>query len=173
MTTARRRIALYAVCLVLGAGLLIAGFGVTVPPDPGVRLSGARLLAGLEDYDRALAVCAQVIEEHPDCVDARVYRATFLAMAERHTEAIAAYDDALAHLEGHGELRRQLLTDRASVLLAGGRKEEFALARDDLARERVDAGVHLLDGLKARHEGDSDAAAQALRRAVESDPEGR
>ncbi|MHC4224254.1 MAG: tetratricopeptide repeat protein [Planctomycetota bacterium] len=173
MTTARRRLALYAACLVLGAGLLVAGFGITVPPDPGVRLSGARLMAGLGNYDRALAICAQVTEEHPDCVDARVFKAAFLAMAERHDEAIAAYDDALAHLAGQSELRRRVLTDRASVLLAGGRKEEFARARDDLARERMDAGVHILDGLKAREEGNSDAAAEALRRAIAIDPEGQ
>jgi tetratricopeptide (TPR) repeat protein len=171
MTQTRRRLILYGAALVLGAGLLAAGFGITVPPDPSVRLSGAELLGGLGDYERALEICDTVLEEHPDCVDAMVYRATFLARAERHDEALAAYDEALGCADIAPEMRRHVLADRASVLLESGRTSEFERARAELARGGLDAHVHMLDGLTATKGGDWNGAAQAYARALAADPE--
>ena len=171
MSDSRRRTILYVSGVLLSAGLLFAGFGITIPPAAGARLSGASLIAGLGDTDKALAICDQVLEEHPGSVAARVYKATFLARAERYDEAVAAYDDALSKVEDDPALARNLRADRASVLLHAGRTDEFRTARDALARERVDAPVHLLDGLSARRDRDFPRAEAAFRRVLDEDPE--
>lgn len=170
MSETRRRVALYVTGVGVAAALLFAGFGITVPPEAGTRLSGASLVAALGDFDQALAICETVLEEHPDSVDARVYRATFLAKAERYEEALVAYDDALAHAEKSSELSRNLRADRASVLLSMGRNKEFAAAREELARERLDASVHLLDAVAAIKRKDEAGAEAALRRVLAEDP---
>ena len=171
MSETRRRAILYVSGVVLAAGLLFAGFGITIPPDPGARLSGAVLIAGLGDTDEAIATCEKVIEEHPDNVPARVYKATFLAQAERFDEALAAYDDALGHVGDDRGLARKVGADRASVLLHAGRIDEFRSARDALARDGVDAPVHLLDGLAARKDRDLPAAEAAFLRVLAEDPQ--
>ena len=53
-TRKQRRGILYTTAVLAGAVLLFLGFGVTLPPDLGTRLSGAALLAGAGDYDKAL-----------------------------------------------------------------------------------------------------------------------
>ena len=170
MSPAKRRTILYSTAIVLAAGILFAGFGVPFPPDPGTRLQGAVMIAGLGDHDKALEICAIVLDEHPDSVEARVFRATFLAQAERFEEALEAYDDALSHAEKAG-LVRSLRADRASVLLHAGRLPEFKRARDKLAAEKTDQYLHLLDGIAARRRGKWDDAEAAFRRALKSAPE--
>ncbi len=172
MSRAKMRTILYSAGIVLSAGLLFAGFGITIPPDPGTRLHGASLIAALGNFDDALAICDKVLEEHPDNFDARVYRATFLAQAERHEEALKAYDDALRHTDDR-KLTRSLRVDRASVLLNAGRESEYKRARDALAAERVDQHVHMLDGIALRRKREWKKAAEAFRRALDLDPENR
>jgi len=169
VTERKRRVALYGAGIVLAGGLLFAGFGITIPPDPGTRLMGASMLAGLGDHDGALAICATVLEEHPDSLDARVYQASFLAQAKRWDESLQAYDDALEHVEGDSALLRSLRADRASVLLNAGRTADFRRERDDLARDNIDGHVHLLDGLKAQKDERWDAAVEAYRNAFAED----
>lgn len=169
MTPTKRRVILYASCIVAAAGLLFAGFGITIPPDPGARLSGAPILASLGDFDGAIATCDTVLKEHPDNLDARVYKATFLAQAQRFDEALSSYDEALAHTGTNADLRRRLRADRASVLIHAGRLEEFQRERDDLAKQRVDKSIHMLDGMLARKQGDTVKAEQAFRRALDED----
>ena len=170
MTRKNRRIALYGAGLVLAGGLLFAGFGITIPPDAETRLAGASMLAGLGDHDAALAICATVLEEHPDSLSARIYRANFLAQAKRFDESIEAYDDALDRAR-EAEVRRSLRADRASVLLSAGRVDAFVAERDVLARDGVDFHVHMLDGLKAQRDEQWDTAAAEFQKAFAEDPE--
>jgi len=171
MSERRRRALLYAVCVVFGAGLLFAGFGITVPPDAGTRLNSATMLASVGRIDDALAECEHVLREHPENPDARVFKATFLAMAERHDEALAAYDDALAHAADDRALRLDLEIDRAGVLLDAGRLDEFRRVRDRLEREGAGHRVTLLDGVAAAKRGEWTIAVDALRRAHEDAPD--
>ncbi|MHC5053029.1 MAG: tetratricopeptide repeat protein, partial [Planctomycetota bacterium] len=168
----RRRAVLYGAGIVAAAGLLFTGYGISVPPDAGVRLNGATLLAGAGQYDQALEICDLVLREHPDSLDARVFRATFLSMAGRHDAAVAAYDDALAHLgERDEEVRRDLVLDRAGVLLAAGRHDEFRRECDRLARLGPDDHRSLiLQGMAAVQASDWDAAVAAYRGAHERRP---
>ncbi|MCK6459884.1 MAG: tetratricopeptide repeat protein, partial [Planctomycetes bacterium] len=140
MSKGRRRVFLYATAIAVAGGLLFAGYGITVPPDAGTRLQGAAFLATLGDTERALEVCDQVLREHPDSVDARVFRATFLAAAGRHDDAVLAYEDAIARTEDESG-RCDLVLDRASVLLQAGRTKEFEAERQRLAS--MDAGYRL------------------------------
>ncbi|MHC4549506.1 MAG: tetratricopeptide repeat protein [Planctomycetota bacterium] len=165
MSEAKRRAVLYGAGIAFAGALLVVGFGITVPPDPGVRLNGATLLAGMGRYDEALAVCATVLRDHPENLDARVFRATFLAMAERYDEAAAAYDDALAHVGEDEEMRRDLLLDRAGTLLKAGHLDAYRRERDRLAEMGSDHRVLLLEGLAAEQDQDWDAAVQAYREA--------
>lgn len=172
MSPTKLRTVLYTTGIVLAAGLLFVGFGITIPPDPGTRLHGATLVAALGDFDRALDMCDQVIEEHPDNLEARVYRATFLAQAERYDEALKAYDDALRHNDDE-KLGRNLRADRASVLLHAGRTADYRRARDELAAEKVDYVLHLLDGIAALRDQKWHEAEAAFRRALKDDPNDR
>ncbi len=170
MSRGRRRAVLYGVGVAAAAGLLFAGYGITVPPDPGARLSGAAFLAGLGQTDQALEACAKVIEEHPDNVDARVFRATFLAMAGRHDDALRAYDDAIARTKEDG-VRCDLVLDRASVLLRAGRTQDFKAERERLAAMGAGHRLDICEGLWAEKEGAWGAAVVAYGRAVEARPE--
>jgi tetratricopeptide (TPR) repeat protein len=164
----RRRILLYGLGVGLAAGLLFAGFGITVPPDPGTRLNGAALLANMGQIDEALEACARTLREHPDSLNARIYRATFLAMGERYDEALEAYDDALAHLdEDHEGLRRDLRIDRAGVLLAVGRQDAFDHELELLRREGAHRHAWLLEGHAAERREEWGAAVAAYRRGLD------
>lgn len=169
MSGTRRRALVYGIGLVAAGGLLLAGYGITVPPDPGARLNGAAFLAGLGQTDQALAACDQVLEEHPDDVDARVFRATFLAMAGRHDEALKAYDEAIART-GDESVRCDLVLDRASVLLQAGRAQEFKGERDRLAAMGAGYRLDVCEGLWAEREGAWGAAVVAYGRAHEARP---
>ena len=169
MSQGKRRSILYGTCIVLAAGLLFAGFGITVPPDPGARLSGAPLIAQFGDYDGAVAICDKVLEEHPGNVDALVFRATFLAQGGRYDAALEAYDELLERDEFEAGMRRNLRSDRASVLLHAGREDEFKAERDALAKGGMDKFVLMLDGVAARKRGDLMVAAACFRRAVKKD----
>ena len=171
MTASGRRTLLYGSCVVLAAGLLFAGYGITVPPDAGTRLNGAAILAGMGEYDKALAECRLVLEEHPDNLDARIFRATFLAMAERHGEAVAAYDDALGRPDVTPSMRLDLLQDRAGALLAAGRTDEFARARSELAAEGGKDRVLVLDGIAAAGREEWGIAADRFAEALALRPE--
>jgi tetratricopeptide (TPR) repeat protein len=163
MSSGRRRAVLYGAGILAAAVLLFTGYGISVPPDPGVRLNGATLLAGAGEYDEALKLCDIVLREHPDNLEARVFRATFLSMAGRHDEAVAAYDEALAHVGGDEEMRRDLILDRASSLLAAGRHEEFQRERERLARLGGDHRALVLEGMAAAEASDWDKAVEAYR----------
>lgn len=171
MSNRRRRAVLYGAAILAAAGLLFAGYGISVPPDAAVRLNGATLLAGAGQYDKALEICEIVLREHPDSLDARVFKATFLAMAGRDDEALAAYDDALAYVGGDDEMHRDLILDRASVLLRAGRHAEFRLECDRLAQLGRDHRSLLLEGMAAAQACDWDAAVEAYRGAHEARPD--
>ena len=160
MTERKRRAWLYGAGIALAGILLFLGFGLTLPADPGTRLNGATFLAGLGEYDKAVGVCDEVLEDHPDSIDAHVFKATFLAMAERYDAAIESFDAALERVEDD-EVRSSLVLDRASVLLSAGRMEEFKAARDDLAGLGSDYRYQMLEGLAAEHERDWDNAVAA------------
>jgi len=170
MSRNRRRVLLYVTGIVLAAGLLFAGYGITIPPDANTRLSGAAFLAGLGDMDRALAACDQVVAEDPGNLDARIYRATFLAMAGRHDEALRAYDDAISLAKDEGT-RCDLVLDRASVLLQAGRTQEFQAERERLARMKAGYRLDMCEGLWAEKGGAWGAAVKAYGRAAEARPE--
>ena len=170
MSHRQRRAVLYGAGMVAAVGMLFLGFGITVPPDPSVRLNGASLMAGAGQYDQALEICDIVLREHPDNLEARVFRAAFLSMAERYDAAIAAYDDALAHAGDDDEMRRNLIMDRASILLSAGRHEEFRRECARLARTGSDHRSLVLSGMAAAQAKDWDAAVQAYRGAHERQP---
>jgi tetratricopeptide (TPR) repeat protein len=170
MSGVRRRALLYAVAVTAAAGLLFAGYGITVPPDPGTQLNGAAFLAGLGQHDQALAACDEVLRAHPDFSDARVFRATFLAMAGRDGEAIVAYEDAIAHVRDN-EVRCDLVLDRASVLLRAGRAEEFGRERKRLEAMGAGHRLDVWDGLKAEGEGSWEGATAAYGRAFGKKPD--
>jgi len=170
VTRTGRRVGLYGAMTVVAGALLFLGFGITFPPDANTRLNGATMLAESGDVDQALAICDLVLEEHPDNRDARVYRAAFLALAKRHDAAVAAYDDALAHVDGDAALEADLRLDRASVLLEAGRNEEFEQERQRFASKK-DPRVHQLDGLAASKKGDWSRAVAAYRSAAALAPE--
>ncbi|MHC4939839.1 MAG: tetratricopeptide repeat protein [Planctomycetota bacterium] len=149
---------LYGGAVSLAAVLLFLGFGITVAPDIGTRLSGAAMLAGVGSHDEALAEVELAIKEHPEVLDGYVYRAAILAQAERLPAALAAYDRALEHPDATGLMERSLRQDRASVLLAMDRTAEFKKARDQLAAGGTDRFVHSLDGLAASRRKDWAAA---------------
>jgi len=165
----KRRGALYGAGIALGALLLFLGFGVTVPPDLGTRLSGAAMLSGLGAHDDAIAEIDRAVDEHPEAFEPLVYRAAILAQAERHPQALAAYDRALEHKEATGTIRRDLQLDRASVLLALDRMTEFRQVRDELAADGVDRRVHSLDALDAIRRDDWEAAAKHWEQAYRAD----
>ncbi|MHC4959476.1 MAG: tetratricopeptide repeat protein [Planctomycetota bacterium] len=174
MTQKQRRTWLYSVFAVAATGLLIAGFGITVPPDPGARLGGAPMLAGLGDFDGAIEICDQVISEHPDNIDARVYKATFLAQDKRFDDSLSMYDEAIALAKDGGKepwLLRRLRTDRASVMLQAGRTADFDRERNSLAKDGADYCVHMLDGMRARKSGKWAEAELAFRRALKDEAE--
>lgn len=169
MSRSRRRTLLYGIGIVAAAGLLFAGYGITVPPDAGSRLNGASFLAALGQTDQALAVCDQVLQEHPDDVDARIFRATFLAMAGRDDEALLAYDDAIARTKDDA-VRCDLVLDRASVLLNAGRTQEFKAERDRLAAMGAGYRLDVCEGLWAEKEGAWGVAVAAYGRARAARP---
>lgn len=170
MSTSRRRAVLYGAGILAAAVLLFAGYGITVPAEPGVRLNGASLLASAGEYDRALGICDIVLQEHPDNLEARVFKATFLAMAQRYDAAVVAYDDALAHVGDNEEMRLDLILDRASVLLSAGRHEEFRRECDRLASMGSTHRALFLQGLVAAQAEDWDSAVVAYRGAHERRP---
>jgi tetratricopeptide (TPR) repeat protein len=170
MSSGRRRAVLYGAGILAAAALLFAGYGISVPPEPAVRLNGATLLASAGQYDEALEICDIVLAEHPDNVEARIFRATFLSMAGRHDAAVAAYDDVLACVADE-EMRRDLILDRASVLLAAGRRAEFRRDCETLARLGSEHRALLLEGLAAAQDEDWDSAVAAYRGAHERRPD--
>jgi len=169
MTRSRRRALLYGIGLAAAAAILFAGYGITVPPDAGTRLNGATFLAGLGQYDQALAACDQVLREHPGNPDAYVFRATFLTMAGRNDEALRAYDDAIAHVDDEGT-RADLVLDRASVLLEAGRVEEFRKERERLVAAGAGHRLDVYEGMWAERERRWDDAVAAYGRAVSARP---
>jgi tetratricopeptide (TPR) repeat protein len=166
----RRRAFLYGAAILAAAGMLFAGYGITVPPDPATRLSSAAFLAGLGDTDRALEACDQLLREHPDNVDARVYRATFLAAAGRHDEAASAYEDAITRTTDDS-VRCDLVLDRASVLLQAGRTKEFEAERQRLATMGAGHRLDVCEGLWAEKGGAWGAAVLAYGRAAAKRPQ--
>jgi tetratricopeptide (TPR) repeat protein len=161
--------------LLYGAGLAVAGGLVLLSardpgPDPATLLHGASLLAGLGHTDEALAACDRVLGEDPGNLEARVFRATFLAAAGRHDEALRAYDDAIARAK-EDDMRASLILDRASVLLRAGRKEGFQRERDRLAAMGAGYRLDLCEGIAAESEGAWGAAVAAYDRALEARPD--
>lgn len=171
MSRTGRRVLLYTAGLVLAAAGVWLKYGYTVAPDPGVRLNGAALIAGLGEYDEALGICEVVLEEHPDNVEARIYKAAFLAAARRFDEALPAYDDALAHVGADSDMQRNLRQDRAGVLLEMGRMNDFRAERAKLASTGMDHRVHVLDGMAALRREDYATAVEAFAQAHELVPD--
>ena len=169
MEDSQRRVVLYVSGVVIAAGLLFAGFGITIPPDPGTRLNGAMILAEVGKLDEALDICRQVLAEHPDNIEARVYAANFLARAKRFDEALVAYGEAIELSDG--EMRKNLLQDRAGLLLEAGRAGEFAKECERLAQEDMGHRLHVLAGFAAAKRADWKVAAAAYRKALAMVPE--
>ncbi len=171
MSSTTRRVLLYSLGSAIVAVALYLGYGYKPAPDPSVRLNGAAMLGGMGQYEQAIAICDQVIEEHSDNLEARIYKATFLAADKRLGQALAAYDDALDHVVDDESMRRNLIQDRAGVLLSLGRLDEFRSARQTLAAAGEDYRVHVLDGLAAKRAGDLDGAVEAYSLAVSNKPD--
>ncbi len=169
MSETRRRILLYTLGVLAVGGLLVAGFLYRPGPDAGTRLSSASMLASLGHFDQALVECDAVLREDPNSLPARVYRATFLAMAQRHEEALRAFDDAIECAPSDDEeIRLDLAVDRAGVLASAGRWDEFEQVRKSLiatSRRRAD----LLTGLAAFKREQWNEASDAYRRALKAD----
>jgi len=168
-TEAQRRGILYSAGVLAGAVLIFLGFGVTFAPELGTRLSGAALLAGSEAYDEALKEVDLGIREHPEELDGYIFRAAILAQARRYDDALAAYDAALGHDHATGDIRLELLQDRASILLTLGRMEEFDAACADLDANGGARHVHTLRGLAACQKRDYPDAARHFEAALAID----
>ena len=95
MSETKRRVILYAAGAAAVVGLLAAAALYKPGPDASTRLNSASVLASIGDFDKALSECDAVLREEPNNLHARIYRATFLAMAKRHDEALAAFDAAI------------------------------------------------------------------------------
>ena len=167
---ARKRVLLYAGAALLAAGLCFVGWGLEIAPDAGTRLGGAAVMFELGQVDEAIAICRRTIQEHPDCLDAYVYLATFLGGSGNYGGAVTAYDQALARVPA-GELQRNLMLDRASVLLKAGRRAEFDRARERLARGGSDYRVHVADAMVQAESRNWAAAVTLYRQALQSKPE--
>ena len=128
------------------------------------------MLFDLGQVDEAVAVCRQTIQEHPDCVDAYVFLATFLGLSGDYGGAVTAYDQALVRVQAP-DLQRDLMLDRASVLLKAGRRAEFDRAREQLARGGSDYRVHMADGMAQAESRNWAAALTSYRQALQSRPE--
>jgi len=160
MSRTTRRVLLYGAGVAILAGLGYAGFLYRPPPDPITRLAGARMLAGAGNIPAALEICDVVASEHPGCFEERLFRSAILAQAERYEEALPVFDDAIACAPDES-VRRDLEADRASVLLAMGRRDEFDAVRADLAKDATDHRPFLLDATVAEREGRWDDALAA------------
>jgi len=165
-TRRQRRGILYSVASVAGAALLFLGFGITLPPDLGTRLTGAAMLAAAGAYEEALEVVETGIREHPEELDGYVFRAAILARAERYDESVRAYDEALEHENATGEVRLDLIQDRASILLALKRMDDFHVACSELERMGGDYQVATLRGLAAHTEKDYETATRHFEAAL-------
>jgi len=170
MTHAKRRALLYGISVVFGAGLLFAGFGITLPPDPGTQLSGARVLAQLGQTDEAIRLCDEVLKHDPDCVEAHLYRATFLAAAKRYEDALEAYGSALERADS-ADLKLNIRQDRAAIYLVTGDEAAFTQERAVIAAAGSDARVQLLDGMQAVQRKEWARAVKALEEAVRLSPD--
>jgi len=166
MSRTARRILLYGAGVAILAGLGYAGFLYEPPPDPITRLTGARMLAGAGNIPAALEICDVVAREHPGCFEERLFRSAILAQAERYEEALPVFDDAIACAPDES-VRRDLEADRASVLLALGRTDEFDAVRARLAQDGTDHRPFLLDATAAEREGRWDDALEAYAAADE------
>jgi len=167
----RRRGFLYGTALLVGAGLLVAGFAITLPPDPATQLHGAALIGnGMGQYDKAIEMVRDVLADHPDNAEAHLYLASFLAGSEKYDEAIEAYDEAIRLIEDR-EVRRDARVDRASLLLALGRRKEFVEEREALALQKRGHRIDLLDGVMHINDRSWDKAADSLERAVAARPD--
>ncbi|MEE8107418.1 MAG: tetratricopeptide repeat protein [Planctomycetota bacterium] len=167
---ARRRAALYGVALLIGGGLLVSGFAITLPPDPATQLHGAALIGnGMGQYDKAIEMVYEVLEDHPDNAEAHLYLASFLAGSEQYDKSIEAYDEAIRRIEDR-EVRRDARVDRASLLLTLGRRKEFIEEKDALALQKRGHRIALLDGIMHISDRNWDMAADSLERAVAAKP---
>jgi len=166
----KRRAWLYGMGVVMVGGLLAAAALYRPGPDLSTRLNGASMLAGMGQIDAALVECDKILREDPDNFEALVFRATFLAMAARHDEAIRAFDQAIAcAAPSDEEVKLDLRVDRASVLAEAGRWAEFERERKQL--EGRGHRADLLAGLAAFKKEQWDEAVLAYRRVVEKAPD--
>lgn len=99
---------------------------------PTVQQRIARGMAAWErdDYEAALAVFQEVLQDHPDFADVHNRMGLCLAMSGRHAEALAAFQEAVRLAPTYAEAH----LNRGIVLTELGRHEEAQAAFDESSR---------------------------------------
>lgn len=83
-----------------------------------------------DDFDTALAIFQEVLQDHPDFADVHNRMGLCLAMVGRHAEALAAFQEAVRLSPTYAEAH----LNRGIVLTELGRHEEAQAAFDESSR---------------------------------------
>ena len=119
-------------------------------------------------YERAVALSREVVQERPDMADGYEHLALALRQLERHGEAVAVLRDGVRRAGNRESLRRQL----GLALAESGQAREAVDVLAPLAQaEGADSTTLNAYGIALSDAGRNDEAAAALQRVVAKYPE--